>query len=640
MATLAELAPTLSAVIHELQKERGNSAGFIGSKGAQAFKDRLSAQRTSTDAAVSTLMTALEQHHTEDYGSHFHQRLTQSLTLLKALEAHRTAVSNMSWTVGDMAKRYTAIIHELIQSISTMGQFARSGELVNTIGAYVAYLEFKERAGIERAMGANGYGKGAFAPKVHTRMISLIGGQKAYFDIFTKNASPELLALHESTLKDAEIERLRSTAIGSVHGGALQGITGPQWFDAATKRIDQMWVVEQALASEVQSSATRFEESAWSAFWSTLVISLLVVAATVFVGWFMALSLVNPLGRIQYQMAALIEGERELEITDTEAAAEIGAMARAVSSFKMSLKALDQAAAERAALEEQAKEARKAAVMSLADAIERQADAAVADVNNEVMKLLTVAEQMGQTAHHVKASSDAAGDASQLAQQSTEAVATAAHQLLAAIGEISGQVTQSAVITHSANTLAGETRSVAEGLAEQAREVGTVVDLITEIAEQTNLLALNATIESARAGEAGKGFAVVADEVKNLAHQTASSAAKITGQVKQMLTASAQMSEAMANVAHTIDEIDHTGQAIAAAVEEQSAATGEIARNVQETNENTAKTAEVIQALDGDVVTTHQMVGEVEGRAQSLNASIERLHNSLLGVVREFTAQV
>ena len=156
------------------------------------------------------------------------------------------------------------------------------------------------------------------------------------------------------------------------------------------------------------------------------------------------------------------------------------------------------------------------------------------------------------------------------------------------------------------------------GLAENAQQIGDVVNIIQDIAEQTNLLALNATIEAARAGDAGKGFAVVASEVKSLANQTAKATEEISAQINSMQEATSGTVTAIKGISTTIQEISEIASAIAAAVEEQGAATQEFARNVQEAASGTQEVSSNIGQVNEAASETGKSASEVLSAAKEL----------------------
>jgi methyl-accepting chemotaxis protein len=276
-----------------------------------------------------------------------------------------------------------------------------------------------------------------------------------------------------------------------------------------------------------------------------------------------------------------------------------------------------------------AMERKAAEFVRFAGAFEAGMGEVVAGVGQSAVALRGSAESMQ---HSAQVSAGQAGSAASAIRQSasdTQAVAAATEELSASVAEISRQVSSSSAITNRAVAEATRTDGTMSGLADAAQRVGEVVQLINGIAKQTNLLALNATIEAARAGEAGKGFAVVASEVKQLAAQTARATEDIGRQIADIQGATGRALEALRRIGDTVRETDSVAAAIAAAVEQQGAATREIARSVQGVAQGSTQIAENVagvQRAAGDTGSAAEAVLQasrrLEGQAEHLGREV------------------
>ncbi|MCK6450485.1 MAG: methyl-accepting chemotaxis protein [Alphaproteobacteria bacterium] len=274
--------------------------------------------------------------------------------------------------------------------------------------------------------------------------------------------------------------------------------------------------------------------------------------------------------------------------------------------------------------------ARLARIGELTSAFVQKVQEVVARANATAVALKQSAGMMSKTADTTTGQASQTAQASQEASANVQTVAAATEELSASTREIGSQVAKSADIARKATEQARSTATTMEGLTGAARRIGEVVTLITDIASQTNLLALNATIEAARAGEAGKGFAVVASEVKALATQTTRATEDITRQVQEIQGATDAAAAAIQGVGQTIAAMDEIASAIAAAVEEQDAATQDITRNIQDASAGTMSVAATVTELSKATGVTREAAGQVlnaaadmEQQSVQLNAEVD-----------------
>jgi methyl-accepting chemotaxis protein len=256
-----------------------------------------------------------------------------------------------------------------------------------------------------------------------------------------------------------------------------------------------------------------------------------------------------------------------------------------------------------------AQEKRRATVDAAITAFRQRVEAMLNTVNDSTGAMRTTASTLFASSRKASQRAEGAVHTSNEASTNVETAASAANELSASIDEISRQLGQTKNLVGIAASEASVTNDQIGSLANAAQKIGDVVKLIQDVAGQTNLLALNATIEAAHAGEAGRGFAVVASEVKSLAVQTGRATEEISGQIAAVQTSTGTAVEAIRRIVARMQEINHHTAAVAASVQQQNAATGEITQNV-------------ISAAQGtkDIVTA---LGEVAGAAIETRGSAE-----------------
>lgn len=242
--------------------------------------------------------------------------------------------------------------------------------------------------------------------------------------------------------------------------------------------------------------------------------------------------------------------------------------------------------------------------------------------------LSTVAEKSSEQASSLASASDEAS-------RNVGTVAAAVEQLSASIGEINQQINQSSNVAKVASEKALQANDVLEQLTQGAEKIGGIIELINGIAAQINLLALNATIESARAGEAGKGFAVVASEVKNLANQTTKATVDITEHINGTREAIHQTAESVREIAEVVRRVDEVATAIAAAMEEQTAATREISNSIQKTAQNTAQVSGAVGDMSRAAQQTGDAASEMKQSSTILTEQSGVLHREIDAFISE-----
>ncbi|MBR0826364.1 HAMP domain-containing protein [Bradyrhizobium manausense] len=376
------------------------------------------------------------------------------------------------------------------------------------------------------------------------------------------------------------------TGVFSLREKELDAIDyGQTILDEARKLNVGLGISVQQLVDGVQkeTNASTFEARQEISLATTVMVglgALTLVGSVLFVWLYVGRNILRRISGLQRSMQVLSAGDLDTEIFRSKQHDEIGAMADTLQVFRESMIEARALSGEQDK-DRVAKAERASRMEAQISSFEGTVRGALDSLSQSANSMQSTAQSMSTTADQSNALVNAVASAAEETSVNVQTVSAGTEQLSSSIAEISRQVVTSAEIAKKAVNEAGATDATVQGLADSASRISVVVDLIQTIASQTNLLALNATIEAARAGEAGRGFAVVASEVKSLASQTAKATEEIRTQIASMQQVTTSAVGAIRGIGQTIGEINNVTTAIAAAVEQQGAATREIARNIQ-----------------------------------------------------------
>jgi methyl-accepting chemotaxis protein len=348
-----------------------------------------------------------------------------------------------------------------------------------------------------------------------------------------------------------------------------------------------------------------------------------------FVSVMIGRSITRPIESAIATMGRLAQGDTAVTVDGTGRVDEIGAIARAVATFKQNAIEREELRHEQVQAAERASEERRQARIRMAEDFDAGVRGVLEAVTQGAGRMEAAARALSGSSTKARSDAQTVEAAARDASTNAARVASATDALSDSIAGIAEQVAESSRIAAQAADESKRSNAIISDLSGVAGRIGEVVTLISAIARQTNLLALNATIEAARAGEAGKGFAVVAHEVKTLADQTAKATSEIAAQIAEVQSETARAVESIGHVGGIVQRLNAIAETVAGAVREQERAAGEIARNVEQAAQGTQSVSQGVEGLAQAATQAGTASAEVLETAESLASNADHLQTTV-----------
>ncbi|WOE70710.1 methyl-accepting chemotaxis protein [Hydrogenimonas thermophila] len=609
-----EISVSIASLIHELQKERGLTAGFVSSNGKK-FRNRLATQREIVNKKIK-MLKELKREKVDNINVKFLKKLDSVLNRLNKINSIRKEISNLTIEKGRALKFYTTLNNEFISAISTILENMTEAKIANELSSYIAFLKAKDNVGIIRAVGTGVYASKIVTIEDKIKLSSLTSSQNALFYLFKNLASEKIKREFDKVENSTVNKKVKSyvNAILSAKSSNELKIDGQTFFLTVTEKLKSLKKLENLLSKEIIESTTEIVKASKINLLFNGVLDVLILLLALVVGYMVNKNITSNIKILEDYMKNISETNDLTQRCQLVSKDEIGNVAEALNGLIESFEKL------------------------------------VSEVKLSSVENTSIAQELSTTATGVGASVEDSvkivNDTTKLSEDVKERIEVAMEEAEASKKDVLKakedlEIAKSEIIrltseVQRTSMLETELSDKMQTLSSEADQVKNILDVISDIADQTNLLALNAAIEAARAGEHGRGFAVVADEVRMLAERTQKSLSEINATINVIVQSITDVSSQMYTNSQDTQKLSELSSSVEVKIEETVEAI-DIAANASQstvkTFEDTKKDIENMASKIGQIndisSKNARSVEEIAAAAEHLNSMTSKLHIQL-----------
>ena len=578
MTSIINISNKVSLVAHNLQIERGMSAGYMTDR-LDDTRALLDEQREASDSAIQEYYEFVNTMDVEKYDKIYMEQINKISSNLKTISEFRNKINNFSVNGPEVVNFYTNLIGDLLQSVVIASKISPDNDITKVLIAYLNFMYAKEYTGQERANGNIILRSNVFSEVQYAKFVATIAKKDVYMNYFFQllphnySKAQEIIENYHLTVEETgvviqEYEKDIMTNAKSLNFS----IEASQWFSDITEHIDNMYLVEEIIGELVNE----------------------VLYINIHKGNL----------KLIYLIVFFVLSSKD----------EIGHIAASINDFIVFIKKI---------------------LLSLQDQSEANMNIAgkLVEASNAVTNTLTNSEQLAHS------NIDIGMDIGRISEDNIEESKRTMDLMLSTQNELTNMQKLIDTLSQEVEAESKVENEIANDINELVREaedIKTVLTVIDEIADQTNLLALNAAIEAARAGEHGRGFAVVADEVRKLAEKTQSSLGEINNIINKVLQGIVNASKTITANSKEIYKMVDTADVVRRSAVEMAGSMQEVAKVAESSMESSdsidGKSKDMIEGLgeiNGAIAEIGQQMTSMHSYADEIENHVTELRNAL-----------